>query len=75
MSGLRFVTAQHVRHAGPGWMLKRVTLNGQDVTDVPLDLREHDVNGLEIVSDDARVDGDGDGDRRRRTNRSRTSAW
>jgi protocatechuate 3,4-dioxygenase beta subunit len=51
MSGQRLVTAstRPSASAGPGWMVKRVMLNGQDVTDVPLDLREQDVNGLEVV--------------------------
>jgi hypothetical protein len=43
------VTASTRPSATQGWTLKRVTLNGQDVTDTPLDLREHDVNGLEVV--------------------------
>jgi protocatechuate 3,4-dioxygenase beta subunit len=33
----------------PAWALKRITLNGRDVTDVPFDFREKDVEGLEIV--------------------------
>jgi protocatechuate 3,4-dioxygenase beta subunit len=45
MSGLRLVTANAPR----GWMVKRVTLGGQDITDLPVDLREHDVNDVEIV--------------------------
>jgi len=45
MSGLRVVFA----NARPNWVLKRVTLGGQDVTDTPLDLREHDVNDVEIL--------------------------
>jgi protocatechuate 3,4-dioxygenase beta subunit len=45
MSGLRVVLAS----ARPNWLVKRVTLAGQDVTDTPLDLREHDVNDVEIL--------------------------
>jgi hypothetical protein len=45
MSGLRVITAG----SRQGWTLKRVTLNGRDVTDVPLDLREADANGIEVV--------------------------
>jgi len=44
MSGLRVVNAG----TRSGWILMRATLNGQDVTDIPLDLRERDVNGLEL---------------------------
>jgi len=45
MSGLRVVGA----NARSGWIVKKVTLNGQDVSDTPVDLREHDVNGVEII--------------------------
>jgi hypothetical protein len=45
MSGLRVVTVG----TRQGWVMKRATLSGQDVTDAPLDLREHDINDLEIV--------------------------
>lgn len=44
MSGLRVISAQ----TRSGWMLKRATLNGQDVTDTVLDFRERDVTGLEL---------------------------
>ena len=44
MSGVRMVTAL----TRSGWILKRAMLNGQDVTDTPLDFREHDVNGVEL---------------------------
>jgi hypothetical protein len=44
MSGLRVVNAS----TRSGWILRRATLAGQDVTDIPLDLRERDVNGLEL---------------------------
>jgi protocatechuate 3,4-dioxygenase beta subunit len=45
MSGRRIV----VPIAPAGWFLKSAQLNGQDVTDTPLDFRENDVNGLELV--------------------------
>jgi hypothetical protein len=39
-----------VRTNGPrGWLIKRITLAGEDITDKPVDLREHDVNDVEIV--------------------------
>jgi hypothetical protein len=44
MSGLRVVTAR-----APGWWLKSVTVDGKDVTDSPLDFREYDVTGVELV--------------------------
>jgi len=46
MSGLRVV---RVSVRSPGWTLKRVMLDGKDVTDVPLDFRTKDVEGLEVV--------------------------
>jgi hypothetical protein len=33
----------------PGWTIKRVVLDGQDVTDVPLNFQDSDVNGLEVT--------------------------
>jgi hypothetical protein len=33
----------------PGWMLKRVMLNGQDVINTPLDFRNGDVGNLEVT--------------------------
>jgi len=45
MSGLRAMIVNNRQ----GWILKRVMLNGQDVTDAALDFREHDVDGVEIV--------------------------
>jgi hypothetical protein len=45
MSGLRTLTV----NARQGWIVKRVILNGQDVTDAALDLREQDVNGVEVI--------------------------
>ena len=44
MSGLRLMAV-----ATPGWMLKTVRVEGKDVTDIPLDLREQDVDGVELV--------------------------
>jgi protocatechuate 3,4-dioxygenase beta subunit len=44
MSGLRALSA-----GAPGWWLKSVTVDGQDVTDSPLDFREQDVTGVELV--------------------------
>ena len=46
MSGFRLVSA--ATRTG-GWITHKVQLGGQDVTDTPLDLRESDVTGLEIV--------------------------
>jgi len=44
---------QHVgviRGSGPaGWFVKRVSVGGRDVTDVPTDYRERDVDGVEVV--------------------------
>jgi protocatechuate 3,4-dioxygenase beta subunit len=45
MSGVRLVVVINRQ----GWVLKRVLLGGQDVTDTPLDFREHDVNGVELA--------------------------
>lgn len=44
MSGLRVIGA-----AVRGWVVKKVTATGRDVSDTAVDLREHDVNGVEIV--------------------------
>jgi hypothetical protein len=50
MSGLRIVTASAANaSARSAWLTKRVMLNGVDVTDTPVDLREKDVNDVEIV--------------------------
>lgn len=46
MSGLRVVS---VAIASPQWMLKKVTRDGRDITDEPIDFRDGDVNGLEIT--------------------------
>jgi protocatechuate 3,4-dioxygenase beta subunit len=45
LSGLRRV---FVSSGSPGWMLKRITRNGQDVTDAPLDFRTENVEDVEI---------------------------
>ena len=44
MSGRRLVAV-----SAPGWLLKSVRHNGLDVTDSPLDLRESDVDDVELV--------------------------
>jgi hypothetical protein len=53
MSGLRLVSAgapgAATAAARSAWLTKRVMLNGVDVTDTPVDLREKDVNDVEIV--------------------------
>jgi hypothetical protein len=46
LSGLRVFQVDVSRAE---WSLARITLNDQDVTDVPVDFRKGDVNGLEIV--------------------------
>src|SRR5207244_2425193 len=46
MSGLR---ALAVSVRAPGWALKRVMHGAKDITDVPLDFRRGDVEGLEIT--------------------------
>jgi len=46
MSGRRVI---RVNVGAPGWMLKRVTLDGRDITDEPVDFSKGDVNGLEIT--------------------------
>jgi hypothetical protein len=46
MNGLRVVW---VNVRAPGWTVKRVSLDGKDVTDVPLDFRTKDVEGLEAL--------------------------
>jgi hypothetical protein len=33
----------------PGWMLKRATRDGKDITDQPIDFGQGDVNGIEIT--------------------------
>ncbi len=46
MSGRRVV---RVNIGSTGWVLKRVTLGGKDITDEPVDFSTHDVDGLEIT--------------------------
>jgi 5-hydroxyisourate hydrolase-like protein (transthyretin family) len=46
MSGLRMMRATT---SPAGWLLKKVTLNGLDITDQPIDFRNGDVNGIEIL--------------------------
>jgi len=39
-----------IRGAGPqGWFVKRVTVAGRDVTDIPVDYRERDIDRVEVV--------------------------
>jgi protocatechuate 3,4-dioxygenase beta subunit len=46
MSGLRRV---FVTTGSPAWMLKKITRNGQEVTDTPLDFRTENVDDVEIL--------------------------
>ena len=46
MSGLRQVRAST---SPAGWLLKKVTLNGADITDQPIDFSKGDVDGIEIT--------------------------
>lgn len=46
MTGRRVIRADV---ASPVWSLKRVTVNGMDVTDAPVDFRKDDVNGIEVA--------------------------
>jgi hypothetical protein len=46
LSGLRQIL---VSVSSPAWALKRITLEGQDVTDKPVDLRTKDVEGVEVL--------------------------
>jgi hypothetical protein len=46
MSGLRAV---RVNIGSPAWVLKRVMLGGQDITDQAVDFRKGDVDGVEIT--------------------------
>ena len=39
-----------IRGSGPaGWFVKRASVGGRDVTDIPTDYRERDVDGVEVV--------------------------
>ena len=46
LSGLRRI---FVNVASPNWALRKITLNGIDVTDSPVDFRTKDVDGVEVV--------------------------
>ena len=46
MSGLRRILASTQT---PEFAVKRITLNGRDITDATVDLREKDVEGIEVV--------------------------
>jgi protocatechuate 3,4-dioxygenase beta subunit len=39
----------YVSSSSPSWTLRKITLNGMDITDVPLDLRTRDVEGVEVL--------------------------
>jgi 5-hydroxyisourate hydrolase-like protein (transthyretin family) len=45
-SGQRLI---RVSTRSPAWMLDRVTLDGRDITDTPIDFRKADVNDVEVV--------------------------
>jgi hypothetical protein len=38
-----------VNSSSPAWTLKKITLNGADVTDIPVDLRSKDIEGVEVL--------------------------
>jgi hypothetical protein len=42
-------TIVRVRPTPPGWMLKAVLLNGEDITDKPVEFRDQDSGHLEVV--------------------------
>jgi hypothetical protein len=46
LSGMRRV---FVNSSSPAWTLKKITLNGADVTDIPVDLRSKDIEGVEVL--------------------------
>jgi hypothetical protein len=46
LSGMRRI---FVSVGSPSWTLKKITLNGFDITDSPVDFRAKDVEGLEVV--------------------------
>jgi hypothetical protein len=46
LSGLRRIL---VNVASPNWALKKITLNGIDVTDTPVDFRTKDMEGVEVL--------------------------
>jgi hypothetical protein len=43
------IAAGLISATSPGWTLKSVVLDGQNVTDVPLNFQDSDVNGLEVT--------------------------
>ena len=45
-SGLRRIT---VSTSSPSWMLRKITLNDIDITDVSIDLRTKDVDGVQVI--------------------------
>jgi hypothetical protein len=46
LSGRRLI---RVSVRNPGWMLKRITREGRDITDEPLDFTKADVDGVEVI--------------------------
>jgi protocatechuate 3,4-dioxygenase beta subunit len=46
LSGMRRV---FVSSSSPAWTLKKIILNGSDITDTAVDLRSKDVDGVEVV--------------------------
>ena len=46
LSGMRRI---FVSVSSPNWALEKITLNGLDITDSPLDFRTKDVEGVEVV--------------------------
>jgi protocatechuate 3,4-dioxygenase beta subunit len=50
MSGLRVLRTDNTSAV---WTLKQVTLNGRDVTDTPIDFRNGDVSGIEVILTDS----------------------
>jgi hypothetical protein len=44
--GLRVLRANV---GAPGWIVKSITVGGQDVTDTPIDFRAGDVNNIEVI--------------------------
>jgi hypothetical protein len=45
-SGLRLI---RVSVSSPNWALKKITLNDVDITDTPVDFRNKDVEGVEVI--------------------------
>ena len=46
LSGHRLI---RVSVRNPGWMLKRITREGRDITDEPVDFTKADVDGVEVI--------------------------